>query len=115
MFIATAIVSTLLGLALMGSAGGKLTRQPSVVDMLSGLGVPSSWLPRLATAELAGGIGLLVGLAVPAIGIAAAVGVVAYFVGAVITHIRADDKAIVAPVMLGIVALAALVLRAATI
>jgi len=69
----------------------------------------------LATAELAGGIGLLVGLAVPAIGIAAAVGVVAYFVGAVITHIRADDKAIVAPVMLGIVALAALVLRAATI
>lgn len=115
MFIATVIVSTLLGLALMGSAGGKLTRQPSVVDMLSGLGVPSSWLPRLAAAELAGGIGLLVGLSVPAIGIAAAAGVVVYFVGAVITHLRADDKAIVAPVMLGIFALAALVLRTATI
>ncbi len=73
MFIATAIVSTLLALALMGSAGGKLTKQPPVVKMLSGIGVPSSWLPRLAAVELAGGIGLLVCLAVPAIGIAAAV------------------------------------------
>ncbi|MGK2885585.1 MAG: DoxX family protein [Rhodococcus sp. (in: high G+C Gram-positive bacteria)] len=115
MFIATAIVSTLLGLALMGSAGGKLTRQPPVVKMLSGLGVPSSWLPRLAAVEVTGGIGLLVGLAVPAIGIAAAVGVVLYFVGAVITHIRANDKAIVAPVMIGIFAVVALVLRVSTI
>lgn len=115
MFIATAIVSTLLALALMGSAGGKLTKQPSVVEMLSGLGVPSSWLPRLAAAELAGGIGLLVGLAVPTIGIAAGVGVVLYFVGAVITHIRAKDKAIVAPVMIGIFAVVALVLRMSTI
>ncbi|MBI1843543.1 MAG: DoxX family protein [Actinobacteria bacterium] len=115
MFIGTAIVSTLLALALMGSAGGKLTKQPPVVKMLSGIGVPSSWLPRLAAVELAGGIGLLVGLAVPAIGIAAAVGVAAYFVGAVITHLRANDKAIAAPVMIGIFAVVALVLRAATI
>lgn len=52
-------------------------------------GVPGSWLPRLAAVRAAGALGLLVGLAVPAIGIAAAVGVVLYFVAAIVTHLRA--------------------------
>lgn len=111
MFIATVIVSSLLALAVFGSAVGKLTRQPMVVDMLTGLGVPTSWLPRLATAELAGGTGLLIGLAVTWIGIAAAAGLIVYFVGAVATHVRAHDKAIAAPALLAGIAIAALVLR----
>lgn len=114
MFVATVIVSVVLALVVVGSAAGKLTRQPRVVDMLATLEVPGAWLPRLAAAEIAGGVGLLVGLAVPAIGIAAAVGLVAYFVGAVITHLRARDDQFVPPAVLALVALVALVLRIAS-
>jgi hypothetical protein len=52
--------------------------------------VPRSWLPMLGTLKLAGAAGLLVGLVgPPAIGIAAAIGLVLYFIGAVIAHLRA--------------------------
>jgi len=52
--------------------------------------VPRSWLPMLGTVKLAGAIGLLVGLVgPPAVGIAAAIGLVLFFIGAVIAHVRA--------------------------
>lgn len=51
--------------------------------------VPTSWLPTLAGLRAVGALGLLIGLGVPLIGTAAAVGVVLYFVGAIITHLRA--------------------------
>ncbi|KKB99181.1 DoxX family protein [Mycolicibacter arupensis] len=54
------------------------------------VGVPRSWLVPLGAAKLAGGVGLLAGLAgFTAVGIAAAVGLVAFFVGAVVAHVRA--------------------------
>lgn len=54
------------------------------------VGVPRSWLPALGAAKLAGAIGLVVGLlGLPALGIAAAAGLVLFFVGAVLTHIKA--------------------------
>ena len=52
--------------------------------------VPRSWLPMLGALKLAGAIGLLVGVVgLPVIGIAAATGLVLYFIGAVIAHLRA--------------------------
>ena len=54
------------------------------------VGVPQSWLPTLAVLKLAGAGGLFVGLlGLRHIGIAAAVGLVLYFVGAVVVHVRA--------------------------
>jgi hypothetical protein len=54
------------------------------------VGVPRSWLPLLGGLKLAGGVGLIIGLAgVPQIGVAAAAGLVAFFIGAVVTHVRA--------------------------
>ncbi len=54
------------------------------------VGVPRSWLPLLGGLKLAGGTGLIIGLAgVPMIGVAAAAGLVAFFIGAVVTHVRA--------------------------
>ena len=50
--------------------------------------VPASWLPWLAAAKAAGGVGLLVGFWLPPIGIAAGVGLVLFFVGAVGAHVR---------------------------
>ncbi|OFB44940.1 hypothetical protein BA059_00070 [Mycolicibacterium sp. (ex Dasyatis americana)] len=53
--------------------------------------VPRNWVPVLGLLKGAGAIGLLVGLfAFPPLGVAAAVGLVAFFIGAVITHIRAQ-------------------------
>ena len=43
----------------------------------------------LGTLKRAGALGLLVGLGLPVIGIAAATGLVLYFIGAVIAHLRA--------------------------
>jgi hypothetical protein len=52
-------------------------------------GVPDWALMPLAAIKAAGALGLLAGLVFPAIGLAAAVGLVLYFVGAVITIARA--------------------------
>ncbi len=60
-----------------------------VVDNLADYGVPRSWWPWLGAAKAAGAIGLLAGLAIPAVGIAATIGLVLYFVGAIITVLRA--------------------------
>jgi uncharacterized membrane protein YphA (DoxX/SURF4 family) len=115
MFVACAVVSVLL--AVMASASGamKLIRHPMLLENMEQLELPDPWLPRLAAAELLGSAGLLIGLAVPALGIAAAIGLIAYFVGAVITHVRKGDLAGVGrPVPFLLLAIAALVLRLAT-
>jgi hypothetical protein len=41
--------------------------------------------------KVAGAFGLVLGFAVPAIGVAAAVGLVLFFVAAILTHLRARD------------------------
>lgn len=52
--------------------------------------MPCSWLPTLGTLKVAGAIGLVVGLlGLPAIGMAAATGLVLFFIGAVVVHLRA--------------------------
>lgn len=54
------------------------------------LGVPTSWAPVLGTLKVAGVVGLLAGLFwLPALAIAAATGLVLFYVGAVLTHVRA--------------------------
>lgn len=54
------------------------------------VGVARSWLPTLAVLKLAGAGGLIVGLlGIRYLGVAAAIGLVLYFVGAVVVHIRA--------------------------
>jgi hypothetical protein len=71
------------------SAFSLLARKAFVVDNLAGYGVPEAWWPWLGSAKALGATGLLVGLAVPAVGIAAAACLVLYFGGAVVTIVRA--------------------------
>lgn len=76
--------------ALIGfSAASVFLRARWVTEPLTSYGVPRSWWPWLGTAKAAGALGLLVGLAVPVIGVLAGVGLVLYFTGAVITVLRA--------------------------
>ncbi|MEY7972229.1 DoxX family protein [Saccharomonospora xinjiangensis] len=52
--------------------------------------VPRSWLPWLGLLKMLGSAGLLLGLlGVPVVGVAAAVGLVCFYVGAVVAHLRA--------------------------
>lgn len=74
------------------SAVGKLRRDPRQVSVLhETLHLPLQSFPWLAACELAGSLGLLLGIWRAPIGIAAGVGLVLYFVGAILAHLRAGD------------------------
>jgi hypothetical protein len=60
-----------------------------MLDNMATYGVPRSWLFLLGVLKAAGALGLVVGIGVPVIGSAAALGLVAYFVGAIVTVVRA--------------------------
>jgi hypothetical protein len=70
--------------------------------------VPRSWLPWLGMALAAGSLGLLVGFAVPLVGVLAAAGLVLYFVGALIAHLRVGSRQLVGWGVFFIVTVAAL-------
>ena len=112
MYIAYIVVGALLALALTGSGFAKVTRNKAVVDNLTGIGVSLSLFPFLAACEFAGAAGLIIGIWWAPLGIAAAIGVVLYFVGAVGAHLRKSDfKGAPNAGVLLIVAAAALVFR----
>ncbi|HEX2314515.1 MAG TPA: DoxX family protein [Thermomonospora sp.] len=114
MFIAYAVVAVLLAVVLSVSGYAKLTRMPRLVKELTALGVPLGLFPFLAACEIAGALGLLAGLRYGPLGIAAATGVVLYFVGAVITHLRRSDfRGLPNATVILVFALAALILRTA--
>lgn len=114
MFVVLVVVSILLALVLTASAAAKLMKAPQVIESLDRANVPHSWYPGLAALELAGAAGLLIGLGVTGLSIAAAIGVIVYFVGAVSFHVRAGDRNLVPPAVLALVAVLVLVLRIAT-
>jgi hypothetical protein len=81
--VTTAVVTAGIAVADLIPAGFVLANSAEV-------GVPRSWLPALAAAKLAGALGVVLGLlGLRALGIAAATGLVLFFVGAVVTHLRA--------------------------
>ncbi|MGW5559015.1 DoxX family protein [Micromonospora sp. NPDC003944] len=57
--------------------------------------VPRSWLPWLGLALAAGSVGLLAGFAVPLLGTLAAGGLVLYFIGALVAHLRVGSRQLV--------------------
>lgn len=64
-----------------------------VVDNLVDYGVPRSWWSWLGAAKALGALGLIIGVWVPAIGVAAAIGLAVYFVGAAVTVVHAHAYA----------------------
>lgn len=89
MFVAYVIVTVLAIVALGFSATVDFVRYERVISNMERAGVPESWLNTLGALKAAGALGLLVGFFVPLIGIAAAIGVILFFAGAIITHVRA--------------------------
>jgi hypothetical protein len=110
MFSAYLVVAILLSVGLVMSGALKLAKNPRIVEGIGGLGVPLPLFPLLAALEIAGAAGLIIGVWFAPLGIAAGVGVVMYFTGAVITHLRAHNREFASPLVLGMMAAAAVTL-----
>ncbi|MEV5897565.1 DoxX family protein [Nonomuraea fuscirosea] len=115
MAFVTGIASVLLALVMLASAYGKLRLAPNQVQTLTRVGVTQRLIPVLAALEIAAALGLLAGLFWAPIGIAAAAGVVAYFIGAVGSHLRVKDFNVTAPAVLLLAGGAVLTLSVATL
>jgi membrane-bound ClpP family serine protease len=57
--------------------------------------IPRSWVPVLGMLLAAGTLGLLAGFAVPLLGTLAAGGLVLYFLGALVAHLRVGSRNLV--------------------
>lgn len=110
------VVTILTIIANAGAAVADFAGAASVRKNSAELGISESWIPLLGFLKAAGAVGLLVGLlAIPVIGVAAAVGLVLFFVGAVIFHVRARVfHNIAAPVTFLALATASLILALIT-
>ncbi len=114
MFIAYVIVTLLAAAANIFSAALDFIRYKQILINMARVGVPDSWITILGTLKAAGAIGLLIGIGVPLIGTAAAAGLALFFVGAIITHLRARDYSFGLAIVFLLLAVAALALRLAT-
>jgi uncharacterized membrane protein YphA (DoxX/SURF4 family) len=116
-FIALVVLTVLLAVLALNSAAMKLRKNEQVLASIHGtVGVPERQLPVLAGLEIAGAAGILIGLWLEPLGIAAAIGLVAYFLGALIGHLRVGDtKGAAAPVVPLLLSIAVLVLRLLTV
>lgn len=106
----TTAISIVLALLFAATAAGKLTGHAASVAIRDHLQIPASRWQQIGVLELAGAAGVLLGLALRPLGIAAAGGLVLLSLGAIATHVRAGDKAVAtAPAVI------ALALAAATV
>lgn len=78
-----------LAAALAADVGMSIMPPKFIRDCLDGVRFPRQWWWTLIVIKSLAIAGLLVGLAVPGIGLAATVGVVVYFSSAVVAHVRA--------------------------
>jgi len=114
MFTAYVTVTILAAAANIFSATLDFIRYEPILINMARVGVPQSWITILGILKAAGAIGLLIGIWMPLIGTAAAVGLVLFFIGAIITHLRAHDYSFGLAVAFLLLAVAALALRLAS-
>jgi hypothetical protein len=91
MFTATVVLSGLLAFVFGAGAVGKLTRARSEFDKATKLRIPWPRYRLIAVPEAAAVVGLLAGLGIAALGVAAAAGLVALMAGALAFRIRVRD------------------------
>jgi uncharacterized membrane protein YphA (DoxX/SURF4 family) len=106
----TIAVSVMLALLFLGAAAAKLTGQAASLAERDHFNIPAARWQQIGILEIAGAAGVLIGLALRALGVAAAGGLVVLSLGAIATHMRAGDKPTAA-----VPAFVALALAAATL
>jgi hypothetical protein len=88
MHTAYLIVTVLAAAANLYAGIADFTRPAWLMSNIRRLEIGERWLPMLGVLKMLGAAGLLAGIAVPQIGIAAAAGLIVYFVVAMITVLR---------------------------
>jgi DoxX-like family len=88
----TYLVVTILAALLNGYAATlSLVGAESVKAVADRLQISQQWMLPFGVLQASGAVGLLLGLVVPALGAAAAIGLSLYFICAVTAHLRAHD------------------------
>ena len=93
MEIAATVLSIVVALLYLASGGTKLAGQARQVETAQQLGIAFARYRLIGIPELAASIGLIVGLWVPALGAAAAIGLALLMVGATVARARAGRPA----------------------
>ena len=105
----TYLVTTILAALANGYAAAlNFVGAESVKVVADRVQVARRWMVPLGTLLASGAAGLLTGFAVPALGTAAAAGLVLYFICAVTVHVRVRDRQIGGAVFFLLLAAAAL-------
>ena len=92
MTIALDIFAGLLAFAAIGSAISKLLKVPDVMAAMASVGVKPNQVPVLAILEIAGGIGVIVGIWSKDLGLLSSIALGLYFLGAIGAHVKAKSK-----------------------
>jgi hypothetical protein len=98
MHTAYMVLTVVVALLVTFSGVAKIRRDPKVVKTIHEvIGVPMKYFSVLALCEFAGALGLVMGIWWPMLGVAAGIGLVVYFVGAVVSHFWVGDVKGVGP------------------
>lgn len=108
MQIAYVVVTIVVALANSCAAALNFAGAESVKIVADEVRVSRKWMIRFGILLACGAVGLLIGFAVPALGTAAAIGLVVYFICAVSAHIRVRDPKVAGAVSFLVMAVAAL-------
>jgi hypothetical protein len=103
------VITVLAALANACAAALSILGADSVKAVADRVQVSRRLMVPFGTLLAAGAAGLLAGLAVPALGTAAAIGLVLYFTGAVAAHLRVHDVQVGGAVFFLLLAAAALI------
>jgi hypothetical protein len=102
------VITILAALANGYAAALNVVGAESVKVVADRVQVSRAWMVPLGTLLASGAVGLLTGFAVPALGMAAAIGLILYFICAVTAHLRVRDRQIGGAVFFLLLAVAAL-------
>ncbi len=89
--ISLIILGTIFGFAGFGSGFSKFKKVPEVMTAMAHVGVQPNQIPLLATLEIAGALGLIVGIWSTSLGTLSAACFVAYFGVASLIHLKLKD------------------------
>lgn len=91
MTLAAAILAVLLALIFLALGTAKIRAVPRMRELATEAGFSVAAYRRLGVLEVAGAVGLLIGLAVPLIGALAGTGLLLLLAGALVVHLRKGD------------------------
>jgi DoxX-like protein len=112
-FAAYASITAIAALLSGSAAVTYLTGHAYPAAQLDVKRLPRSWMPGLGALLAAGSAGLLAGFAVPLLGALAAAGLVLYFAGALVAHLRVGSRHLLGWAVFAATSVAALVVNLA--